>query len=257
MIRNLFLCLEYDGTSYQGWQRQAHSQTVQGEVERVLREILGQPVALRSAGRTDAGVHALGQAALCRVETALPPTAILHTANRQLPDDIVIVRMEDAPPEFDVRRHAIRRHYRYRLLQRSIRPAFERHTWAHIPYRFDEALLQEAVQCFEGTHEFAAFRSSACRAPRTRLTMETSRVSIEGDRVIFDFVCRSFLHHMVRVLVGTALDVAREKIALDDVKRLLRGEGGRQEAGRTAPPEGLILVGIEYAAPYQHFSTID
>ncbi len=88
------------------------------------------------------------------------------------------------------------------------------------------------------------------------MTVETSRVRIEDDRVIFDFACRSFLHHMVRVLVGTALDVARGKIALDDLKRLLRGEGGRGEAGRTAPPEGLILMGIEYAPPYQRFNTI-
>ncbi len=256
MTRHLFLCLEYDGTSYQGWQRQAHARTVQGEVERALREILGQPVSLRSAGRTDAGVHALGQAASCRVDTSLPLPGILHPVNRLLPDDIVIVRMEEAPPEFNVRRHAVRRHYRYRLVRRSVRPAFESRTWAHVPHRLDEVRLQEAVQCFEGTHEFAAFRASACRARRTRLTMESSRVRIEGDRVIFDFVCRSFPHHMVRVMVGTALDAARGKIALDDVRRLLRGEGGRSEAGRTAPPEGLILMGIEYAPPYQRFSTI-
>jgi len=256
MKRNLFLHLEYDGTRYQGWQRQAHAPTLQGELERVLREVLAQPVILRAAGRTDAGVHALGHAANCFVETALPTRGIFHPANRLLPDDIVIRRMADAPMEFSARRHATLRHYRYRLINRPMRPALDRHSWACVPGHLDPDLLRQTVALFEGHHEFAAFRASACRAKRTSLTMVRSRLTFEGDRLIFDFACRSFLHRMVRVLVGTALDVARKRLALDDVERLLAGKGDRSQAGPTAPPEGLILVGIEYPEPYEEFSTV-
>lgn len=256
MKRNLFLHLEYDGTRYQGWQNQPHGPTIQGAVERVLGEVLGQPVGLRAAGRTDAGVHALGQAANCLVETALPVRGILHPANRLLPDDIVLRRVADAPPEFSARRHAVVRHYRYRLINRPVRAALDRRTWAFVPGPFDRSLLEQAIARFAGHHEFAAFRARACRAKRTALTMAESRVSFEGDRVIFDFACRSFLHHMVRVLVGTALDAARGRIALANVERLLAGAGSRSQAGRTAPPEGLILIGIEYAKPFEEFSTM-
>jgi len=256
MKRNLFLSLEYDGTRYQGWQRQPQAPTLQAEVERALGVAAGHPVRLRAAGRTDAGVHAFGQAADCLVETVLPVRAILHRANRALPDDIVVRRVEDAPPEFNARRHAVLRHYRYRLLHRAAPPAVDRHTWSHEPLAFDHARLEEAVRLFEGHHEFAAFRSSACRAKRTSLTMVRSRVTLDGDRLIFDFACRSFLQHMVRVLVGTAIDAARGRISMAEIEGLLAGKGGRSQAGRTAPPGGLILVGIEYGEPYERFSTL-
>jgi len=255
--RNLFLCLEYEGTRYLGWQRQAAGPTVQGEVERALSEVVGQPVCVRAAGRTDAGVHALGQAANCLVsETTLPVRAIFHQVNRALPDDIVLQRMAEAPSEFSARRHALLRHYRYRLVHRPTPPAVDRHTWVHIPWPLDRPLLERAIASFEGHHDFAAFRSSACSAKRTSLTMVRSRLTLDGDCVIFDFACRSFLHHMVRTLVGTALDVARGRIALVEIERLLAGEGDRSQAGRTAPPQGLILLGVEYARPYEEFSTL-
>lgn len=256
MKRNLFLCLEYEGTRYQGWQRQASGPTVQGEVERALSEVLDQRVSLRAAGRTDAGVHAFGQAAHCFVETSLPDRAIFHQTNRALPDDIVIRHMAEAPSEFSARRHASLRHYCYRLIHRRIPPVVDRHTWAHVAVPLDRHLLDRAVALFEGQHEFAAFRSSACGGKRTSLTMIRSRLILEGDRIIFDFACRSFLHHMVRILVGTALDVARGRITLANVERLLAGKGNRSQAGRTAPAHGLILVGIEYARPYERFSTL-
>ena len=239
-----------------GWQRQPDAPTVQEEVEKALSEIVGRRVVLQAAGRTDAGVHALGQAANCLVESRLPAKAILHRLNRALPGDIVIRRVVDAPRRFSARRDAVLRHYRYRAVNRSEPPALDRRTWAHIPGRFDFDLLREAVALFQGHHEFSAFRSSACSAKRTALTMVQSSVERDGDRLIFDFACRSFLHHMVRILVGTAFDVARGRIDPAEVERLLQGEGDRSRAGRTAPPEGLILVGIKYAPPYEEFNTI-
>jgi len=256
MKRNIFLCLEYDGTRYQGWQRQAAGPTVQAEVERAVAEAVGHRVSVCAAGRTDAGVHALGQAAHCFVETALPVRAIFHRANQSLPDDIVIRRIAEAPMEFNARRHAVLRHYRYHLLHRPTRPAVNRYTWTHFAAPLDRSLLEQAIALFEGHHDFAAFRSSACRAKRTSLTMVRSRLTFDGDRLLFDFACRSFLHHMVRTLVGTALDVARGRIAVTEVKRLLAGRGDRSQAGRTAPPQGLILLGVEYAKPYEQFTTL-
>jgi tRNA pseudouridine38-40 synthase len=257
MTRNLVFWIEYDGSRYQGWQRQARGMTVQGEVEQILADVVGRGAAVQAAGRTDAGVHALGQVAQSHVASPLPARAILHQMNRRLPDDIVLRRVLEAPAEFRVRRHAVLRHYRYRLLHRRTRPAVDRATWTQVGAPFDAGLLARAVALFEGHHEFAAFRSSACRARRTALTMLSSRLSIEGDRFVFDFVCRSFLHHMVRVLVGTALDVARGRIDLAAVERLLAGEGDRALAGQTAPPGGLVLVGVGYGEPYGQFSTLD
>jgi len=256
MKRNLFLCLEYDGTRYQGWQRQAGGRTVQGEVEHALSEAVGMKIVVRAAGRTDAGVHALGQAANAFVETTLPVRAVFHRANHALPDDIVIRRMAEAPAEFDARRHAVLRRYRYQLLNRQTPPAVCRHAWAHVVGPLDRSALEKAVALFEGHHEFAAFRSSQCRAKRTSLTMVRSRLTLDGDRLVFDFACRSFLHHMVRVLVGTALDAARGRMSLDDVERLLGGKGSRSQAGRTAPARGLILLGVEYGKPYEEFGTL-
>jgi len=256
MRQNLFACLEYDGTRFQGWQRQATAPTVQGEVERALSEAVGHPVSVCAAGRTDAGVHALGQAIHFFVETTLPVRAVFHRANRSLPNDIVIRRMGEAPAEFHARRHASLRHYRYRLLHRPTPPAVERHTWTHFAWPLDRSLLEQTVARFEGHHDFAAFRSSACRAKRTSLTLVRSRLTVDGDRLTFDFACRSFLHHMVRILVGTALDVARGCLALGNIERLLTGKGDRSQAGRTAPPQGLLLLGVEYAEPYEEFSTL-
>jgi len=257
MKRNLYLWVEYEGANYQGWQTQAAAPTIQGELERVLSAELGELVKVRGAGRTDAGVHALGQAANCFVRSDLPARAILHRANRALPDDIVIRKVLDAPVEFSARRHALLRHYQYRAVNRPMAPALDRRTWAHLPLPLDRDRLAHAVALFAGPHEFAAFRSSACRARRTALTMERSRLTVDGDRLIFDFSCRSFLHNMVRILVGTALDVARGRIAPAQLERLLAGEGDRSQAGRTVPPEGLILLGIQYAEPYREFDTIN
>lgn len=254
--RNLYLWVEYDGTRYQGWQRQPNSPTIQAKIESALGDLLGERVGIRGAGRTDAGVHALGQTANCLIHSDLPVRAILHETNRRLPDDIVIRKVSDAPQEFSARRHARLRHYRYQLLNRRLRPAVDRYSWAHVPLPVDRPLLGKAVATFQGHHEFAAFRSSACRARRTALTMQHSVLTTAGDRLIFDFACRSFLHNMVRILVGTALDVARGKIPLHQVERLLAGEGSRSMAGRTAPAIGLTLVGIEYKEPYREFSTI-
>jgi len=265
-VRNIFLIIEYDGTRYAGWQRQVSRPTVQATLEHVLGETVGHVVALRGAGRTDAAVHALGQAATFLTKTNLPARAILHVANRALPDDIVIRHVAEAPAQFDTRRHAIMRHYRYRLIHSPTPPAVDRHTWAHVAGPLDRATLFAAVALFEGEHNFAAFRSSQCKAKRTVLTMARSRLTIDNERLIFDFACRSFLHHMVRMIVGTALAAARGRLALDDIERLLAqrsdggpaGRGGASaslRAGPTAPPQGLILMGVEYAEPYEQFNT--
>lgn len=256
MKRNLFLWIEYEGTAYCGWQRQANGPTVQQQVEQALADALGEPVKVCAAGRTDAGVHALGQAAHCFVQSDLPVRAIHHRANHALPDDVVIRRVADAPAEFNARRHARLRHYRYRIVHGPVRPAVDRYTWTHIRGRLDLSRIEQAVAVFEGEHEFAAFRSSACRAKRTRLTMVHSSLTLAGNQLIFDFACRSFLHNMIRILVGTALDVGRGRLSLAAVERLLEGKGDRSQAGRTAPPQGLFLVGIEYAKPYEGFNTL-
>jgi len=245
-LRSYRLVVQYDGTRYAGWQRQEHAMSVQQALEETFERILGHPVRCDAAGRTDAGVHALGM--VVRIETDAPnvaPDGLLRGANTYLPDDIKIASIEPCPRSFDPRGHARRRWYRYTVYNARVAPVLDRHRMLHVPYRIEWDRVEDAMRRFEGEHDFQAFRSSRCEAVRTLLTMQRAAHTDEHPVHHFDFVCRSFLHNMIRLMVGLAIEIGRGRHSPEAVSRML-DTGIRDVHWRKAAAHGLVLMQIEY-----------
>ncbi|HUA11851.1 MAG TPA: tRNA pseudouridine(38-40) synthase TruA [Solirubrobacteraceae bacterium] len=234
------LTIEYDGTDFAGWARQPGRRTVQDELERALATILGAPVATTVAGRTDAGVHAWGQVAGHDGES-LDPARL----NGLLPADIAVLDSRPAADGFDARRDAVSRTYCYRLLARRTRSAFERtraHWW---PGSLERDALHGCAAALAGRHDFTAFTPSETEHRWFRCDVRDARWREDGDLLEFWIEADMFLRHMVRVLVGTMLDVASGLSTVDAFAALLDG-APRAAAGRTAPARGLALARVAY-----------
>ncbi len=242
--------VEYDGTDFAGWQVQPRQRTVQGTLQDALGRVLGGPVAVLAAGRTDAGVHALGQAISFRAATAIPPRGIAAAANVLLPPDAAILELEEATAEFHATRDARLKHYRYEILVSRV-PAPVRGRWAHrVAAAPDVPAMRRAARCLRGRHDFRAFRTNPgpARAGETTVrTLRSVRIRRAGDRVLLDFRGDGFLHHMVRNLVGSLLLVGRGAWPPERMGEALRSLD-RSRAGPTAPARGLTLVSVEYDA---------
>jgi tRNA pseudouridine38-40 synthase len=242
------LTLEYDGTDFAGWARQPEERTVQEELERVLRTILGEsaadggPLKLSVAGRTDRGVHAWGQVASYAHE-ALDPLRL----NGLLPDDISVLASEPAPEGFDARRDAVSRTYCYRVLARRSRSVFERRRAFWWTSAIEPDVLHECARALLGRHDFTAFTPT--ETEHSRFVRDVSRAEwlVDGDLLEFWIEADTFLRHMNRVLVGTMLDVAAGLIGVEQFTELLEGRQ-RSQAGRTAPAHGLALASVSYEA---------
>ncbi len=242
------LTLEYDGTDFAGWARQPEERTVQEELERVLRTILGAsaedggPLKLSVAGRTDRGVHAWGQVASYAHE-ALDPLRL----NGLLPDDISVLASEPAPEGFDARRDAVSRTYCYRVLARRSRSVFERRRAFWWTSAIEPDVLHECARALLGRHDFTAFTPT--ETEHSHFVRHVSRAEwlMDGDLLEFWIEADTFLRHMNRVLVGTMLDVAAGLIGVEQFTELLEGRP-RSQAGRTAPAHGLALASVSYEA---------
>ncbi len=237
------LTLAYDGTGFAGWARQPGRRTVQGEVERALATLRRGDVPLRVAGRTDRGVHALAQ-----VVSHVGPPAEARALNGLLPPDVVVAASEPAPDGFDARRDATSRAYRYRVLASRTPDPFERGRALWWPHRLDRAALCACAQALVGEHDFTAFTPTQGRHRHVRRRVLAARWVEVGGVLSFEIEAESFLRHMNRVLVATMLEVGGGRRGLADFRGLLEG-CPRADAGATAPPHGLWLLGAGYGAP--------
>ncbi|AXA37170.1 MAG: tRNA pseudouridine(38-40) synthase TruA [Candidatus Sumerlaea chitinivorans] len=244
--RVIRMTLEYDGTRYVGWQRQKNGVSVQEKVEEALSRHLGERIRVTAAGRTDSGVHALGQVISFSTRTRLSPHAIARGALPYLPRDIAILNAAEASPDFNARRHARLRWYRYFILNRSIAPAVGAAYLTHVPYRLDLQRMEAVAEIVAGHHDFRAFRAKTCTAVRTHLTLHKPEITLLPDGVLMlDFRCQSFLQNMVRILAGVMVNCARGKMSLDAVRAML-ATGERPNEAVTLPPNGLFLYRVLY-----------
>ena len=246
-MRILKLTVSYDGAPFVGWQRQAEGVSIQGLLEEALARIEGGPVTVYGAGRTDAGVHALGQVASARVTAQHPGDVIARALNARLPPEVRVMRVEQAPADFHARFSAAGKTYRYVIRNAPVASPFEHAYVWHIQDPLDRSAMQEAAVLLVGRHDFAAFRSVGSTLTTTTRTITESALVADEDetRVVYEVSGDGFLRHMVRAIVGTLVEVGRGRRPAASISTLLNG-GRRAEAGATAPPQGLFLVRVDY-----------
>ena len=247
--RRVAAIVEYDGTEYAGWQSQEHSTSIQDAVQAAISFVAGEPVVVICAGRTDSGVHATGQVIHFDTNARRTPRAWVLGANTKLSPAIALQWAGEVTLGFHARHRAIRRIYRYCILNRSARSALQRtrSAWIHRP--LDAAAMHGAAQALVGEHDFSAFRSVECQSKTTVRRVERIEVRREGDYVWMEIAANAYLHHMVRNIVGTLLAVQREGDPAAAMSRVLAG-GERRFAGATAPAAGLYLWSVEYPPIY-------
>lgn len=252
------LHLEYDGEPFAGWQRQEGSTSVQETVERALAKLLGRPVVLHGAGRTDAGVHARQMVAHFDAELPMPADRLPLALGRDLPHSVAVRGAREVAPDFDARRDARMRWYRYQILRDRRRRALLPRAWRPLG-ALDLAAMREATAALEGEFDFEGFRATGCTAPRTILTMRAARSRFDPDSdahdfgadpdagiVSLDFKCRSFLRRQVRLMVGGIVACGLGRMTPTEFARILETRE-RDERVVAAPPEGLCLMRIAYA----------
>ncbi|HQO35751.1 MAG TPA: tRNA pseudouridine(38-40) synthase TruA [bacterium] len=243
--RNIRLDLRYDGTDFCGWQMQDNQRSVEGVLLKAIHNILPDLPCLHAAGRTDAGVHAEHQVAQFFSDTQLTTDALHRAVNYYLPPDVAVTSFSDVPPNWDARRHARRRTYRYSILNSRQRDPLIRRTTVSIYRPLNISAMQEAAQIFVGLHDFSAFRSTHCEA-RNPVRRITGAVLLqETDCLHFWIEGHAFLRHMVRTIVGTLIEVGLGRLSPQDVQGILESRD-RSRAGKTAPAHGLTLVRITY-----------
>ena len=267
MSRTLKLTLAYEGTAYIGWQRQAEGVSIQGLLEEALARLDGSPVVVHGAGRTDAGVHALGQVASARVATMHDPVVIRRALNAMLPGDVRVLGVEEAPDDFHARYSSAGKRYEYRIWQGPVQPPFVR-TWSwHLPQPLDIEAMGRAARALEGTHDFSAFQSAGSGVVSAVRTVRRARVErrdpppgvtgggdldgggveAAGSLVAIQMEADGFLRHMVRAIAGTLVEVGAGRRPDASLPELLESRD-RGASGPTAPAHGLVLVRVLYPA---------
>ena len=249
------LVVEYDGTPFCGWQRQTAQPSVQGAIEAAVTRFSGETAGLTCAGRTDTGVHATHQVAHLDLEKAWRTDVVRDALNAHLrPQPVSILSAEIVAPTFNARHSAIRRHYRYRILNRRSPAALDRGRVWQVPWPLDVALMQAAARPLLGCHDFTAFRAAECQAQSPIRTLEQLDVAVRvmgfNDEIVVAACARSFLHHQVRGLVGTLVLAGSGRLTAHDVADILASRD-RSRCGPLAPSSGLTLVGVDYAGPHE------
>lgn len=249
----ILLTIAYEGTKYSGWQVQPNGLAVQQVVEDAFEQLLGERVQVRSSGRTDAGVHAFAMAASFSTSRNLPLRAFVEGTNRFLPADVAIQSARIVPEGFKPITMAHAKHYRYTIINSSVRSPLDRlYSW-QVREQLDLATMKEGASRFVGSHDFAAFRASNCVAKTTVRRIDSVRITWQGARITIDVIGGGFLKNMVRVMVGTLVDIGKGRFTPSDIDRLFQG-GDRKEAGSTAPACGLCLIQVVYPEEFTSLS---
>ncbi len=237
--------IEYDGTAYNGWQRQKSGRGIQQEFERAIGVVANEAVEVVCAGRTDTGVHATGQVGHFDTNVERSERGWLLGANSNLPDDVCVRWVKPVPDDFHARFSAVSRSYRYVILNRLVRSALERHRawWVHQP--LDEGAMHEAAQALVGEHDFSAFRAAGCQASRPNREITSISVTRDGDRICLDVTANAFLMHMVRNIAGTLVAIGMGEERVGYAEAILESRD-RTRGGVAAPPHGLTLVRVGY-----------
>ena len=246
MPRNVKLTLSYDGTDFAGWQTQPNGRTVQATLEAALASITGETgVRMNASGRTDSGVHAVGQVANFRTESTIPATSLLRALNAKLPHDVVVREAVDVAESFDANRDAVRKLYRYVIHDGPVPSPFLRKYVCSSHWSLDAAAMSAAARCLVGTHDFRCFETEWPNRATSVRTITHLAVNRFGEHVWIDVEADGFLYNMVRAIAGTLMNVGRGYWPIERVAEILAA-GDRTLAGPTAPPQGLFLMRVTY-----------
>jgi tRNA pseudouridine38-40 synthase len=248
MLKNYRIELEYDGSRYDGWQKQGNTdRTIQGKLEGILERLAGEPVEVHGSGRTDAGVHALAQTANFHIDVKLSELELKAYLNQYLPEDISVNRLDRVPDRFHSRLNAEEKTYLYRIEMAERKPVFERKYFYGFGKSLDVEAMKRASEYFIGEHDFKSFCSNKKMKKTTVRNVKRIEFEKKGSRLFVRFTGNGFLHHMVRILMGTLIEVGEGKKSPEQMKGILEALN-RSEAGFTAPPEGLFLEKVSYKA---------
>lgn len=245
-MRNIKMTIEYDGGRYSGWQRLGDSdKTIQGKIEKVLSQLTGTEVDIVGSGRTDAGTHAKGQVANFKTESDMDLKAMQETLIKNLPQDIIVKKMEDVHDRFHSRYNASGKQYSYYVWNQTIPSAFERNYSFHYSEQLDIDKMEKAAKKLVGTHDFIGFSALKKSKKSTIKTINDITIEKEGSLLHFTFVGEGFLHKMVRVITGTLLEIGAGTLELESIDEVFES-GVRSEAGITVPSQGLFLDEVYY-----------
>ena len=247
-MRNFKIIIQYEGTRYQGWQRQdSTGNTIQGKLEAILAKMTGLHfVQVDGSGRTDAGVHALGQVANFKIDTKLPAAAVMDYINQYLPEDIGVIAIEEMPERFHSRLNAKGKTYCYRIWNEKLPCVFLRRYVYELPEPLDLDAMRTAAACLVGTHDFKAFTSNKKSRKSTIRTMDAILIDKEGSEVVITYSGDGFLSHMVRILTGTLIEAGLGQRDPASVKTLLEKDATRDLSGVLVPAKGLCLMEVRY-----------
>ena len=245
-MRNIKLTIEYDGKDFNGWQKQPDKLNIQGSIESAIKQITGEDVELNASGRTDAGVHALGQVANFKTESNLPIEKFPIAINTKLKRSIRIIKAEEVDEKFHSRLACKRKTYRYVINNSEFASAIYRNLEAYIPQELNVEKMREAIKYFEGEHDFKAFKASGTSSKSSvRTIYKAEIIEMPKNRIYIELTGNGFLYNMVRIIAGTLVDVGLEKIEAQEIPEIILS-GKREKAGKTMPPNGLFLVNVEY-----------
>ena len=245
-MRNIKLTIEYDGKDFNGWQKQPDRLNIQGSIESAIKQITNEDVELTASGRTDAGVHSLGQVANFKTKSSLQIEKFPVAINSKLKKTIRIIKAEEVDDRFHSRLNCKRKTYRYVINNSEFASAIYRNLETHIPQKLDIKKMKKAIKYFEGEHDFKAFKASGTSSKTSVRTIYKADVKeMPENRIYIELTGNGFLYNMVRIIAGTLVDVGLGKIESEEIPNII-SQGKRDLAGKTLPPNGLYLIKVEY-----------